>query len=466
MEPLDTELTLRQDTTNVIEFLSAIVTALAAEDALSPKDLDDLRLSIRSLKPSGKLNQSALLLMMQEKSETLYLIQQRFGAAGLAVNLFRLTMRKPLHDLEKSLCLLGTELLHKSQLYFNRPFLVQHDGLSDYQTLLSSVLVELAKQIGNFVERLNHHEGALLEMRPSQFGPAVTDQRISETLGFEAVTLDALPLQKERMLKSALAEESKNLSHALSQFLQHLPKDVKESATLDWLTESLLEEATRLDNWLVDHAHHWERWEWRRLGLIQSINQLANLCEQISSTMGLILPKLAEETRNPVLTGSMEREIVFAMMVKGVPSKDAKIAVTALRQYCQNHQLGPDKLIAAELPKIHPLLLEEYFLNLGKAAEEHTLSPNAQAEKERILSTRHSLSQGFSRILAAGATVVVMMFCLNLSGCGLKAAPRSEIEDFRPSIQFHDEGDDTSIQKKQKPKTPNEGVLEEKSREP
>ncbi len=465
MEPLNYELILRQDTAKVVEFLSVIVTALAAEETLAPKDLDDLRLSIRSLKPSGKLNQSALLVMAQEKSETLYLIKQRFGAAGLAVNLFRLTLRKPLYDVKKSLCLFGAELLQKTQLYFNRPFLVQHEGVSDYQTLLSSVLVELAKQIGTFVDRLNEHEETLHAMRPAQFGDSITDQRISEALGFDTVTLDALPLQKERRLKSVLAEETKNLSHTLSLFLQHLPQDVKESAALDWLVETLLEEGTRLDHWQLDHAHHWERWEWRRLSFIQTVNQLAALCTQISEAFTSILPKLAEETRHPVLTGAMEREIVFTMMVKGVSSKEANMAATALRQYCQNHQLGPDKLIAAELPKIHPLLLEEYFTNLGRAAREHTLSPSAQAEKERLLSVRQNLSQNFSRILSAGATALAIMLCMNITGCGLKGAPRSEIEDFRPSIQFHEEGENPRPRKNQKPAAPQEGALEEKARE-
>lgn len=455
MERIETELTLRKDTPKVIEFLSAIVTALAAENTLSPKDLDDLRLCIRSLKPGNRLNQSALLILAQEKSETLHLMQQRFGAAGLAINLFRLTLRKPVADLKKNLCAVGDSLLQKSQLYFNRPFMVKHDGQADYQTLLASVLIELAKQIDGFVERLAQHEESLRELRPSQFGDPITDQRISEALDFDTVGHEALPLQKESLLKSVIAEESRNLSQTLSQFLHHLPKDIAETTTLDWLSENLMEEGNRLSNWQFDHAHHWERWEWRRLGFIQSIDHISSLTSGIVEAMNHILPKLAQETREPVLTCAMEREIIFAMMVKGVPSKEAHTATQALRHYCMSHQLRPDKLIAAELPKIHPLLLEEYFVSLGRAAQEYSLTPNAQAEKERLLSTRQTLSAKFAGVLTAGAATVALLLMMNISGCGLKAAPRSEVEDFRPTLPFHDTGTpNDKNEKHQKPAVP------------
>lgn len=455
MERLETELTLRKDTPKVIEFLSAIVTALAAENTLSPKDLDDLRLGIRSLKPGNGLNQSALLTLAQEKSETLHLMRQRFGAAGLAINLFRLTLRKPVADLKKSLCTVGDCLLQKSQLYFNRPFMVKQDGQADYQTLLASVLIELAKQIDGFVERLARYEEGLQELRPSQFGDPVTDQRICEALGFDTVGHDALPLQKESLLKNVIAEECKNLSQSLNQFLQHLPKDIAEAATLDWLSENLMEEGNLLSHWQFDHAHHWERWEWRRLGFIQAIEHISATTARIVGVMNHILPKLAQETREPVLTGAMEREIVFAMMVKGVPSQEAHAATQALRHYCLSHQLRPDRLIAAELPKIHPLLLEEYFVGLGRAAQEHSLTPNAQAEKERLLSLRQTLSHRFARVLTAGATTVALFLVMNVSGCGLKAAPRSEVEDFRPAIPFQDKDSASDKNgKQQKPAVP------------
>ena len=103
----------------------------------------------------------------------------------------------------------------------------------------------------------------------------------------------------------------------------------------------------------------------------------------------------------------------------------AKKASQDLGQYMSEHGLLPDQMIDAELTGINPLLTKD-SLNIVKS----------QLKMKKMTRVNYFLNsvKRAKKFLMAGLVLVFILI-----GCGVKTAPRSDIIESRPSIDFHEQ---------------------------
>ena len=132
--------------------------------------------------------------------------------------------------------------------------------------------------------------------------------------------------------------------------------------------------------------------------------------------------KLREPTKDNMLDQDGIDELSLSIGTKDLDS--SKKASCDLGTYMKEHGILPDEMITAELTGINPLLTQD-SLNIVKS----------QLKMKKMTKLNYFLNsvKKAKKFLLSGLVLVFILI-----GCGVKTAPRSDIIESRPNIEFHE----------------------------
>ena len=136
------------DNSCIVDFLSTSASTFVDYSFLSAKDVENLRMSLSSIRCSNSDRPAPLLQLMQQQDlEYLYVLMARYGFRRLTSNIFRYSMRPYIQKIILSLSHWGKHLIPATERAFNRTFHLYEGEKCEGRALYSSILVYLAKSI-------------------------------------------------------------------------------------------------------------------------------------------------------------------------------------------------------------------------------------------------------------------------------------------------------------------------------
>ncbi len=434
----------RIENSHTIEYLTTVAGAMQRTDAVSAKDINDFRVSLRNFQLSGDFSQSTLLtLLAQEKSAFLQAVVTRYGESGLCSNLFRFSLMHRLSTWQSNLDAAGESMIRLSQLFFNQPFAIFQERHCERKVLLSGVLIELAEIIAHAKEELERAKTALRRMQPADLaiqneGDIELDLTIAQESGFATVQRNLIPLRSERIFKASSLAAATSLTDYLEDLLVQLRQNTKPAHVEDLINRcsSIKSELAKLSQ--LDFPVHptIEAWEGRRFSFCQT---LAGIDGEITTLLNKFILHLTPASMSvpddfSYFTGSMRRLVEMDLIRSGVGPLQAKTAWEALVSYCSGQGLNPLNLVPAELGKINPHLSERHLVLLRQVDHNAKLFHFDSHTKQMLLTRSSSLMKYFK----GGVGLVSAFLMIMVSSCGLKTLPINPADDYRPEIPFRD----------------------------
>ena len=434
----------KQDNAAILEFLSSAASALSSADAISQKESADLRISFRNIHHLvNKQEISILQHLADEKNDFLRILLNRYGVVGFDINLFRFTTRGYLNQYNSILSRLGVNLIEKADLFFNRLFGVYVKDSCESKFLFAGVIIRLASFMEKCTRMIDDVANPLSKLYPSNMVLAnaldhKVDQLMAKHLGFSGVEQDFLPYFTEKCLKIHLADSFLSVVTSLEDFLIQFKQNGHDSSTssMEFHINWIKGECGKLFNQdfiISDNLHHQENFRRTICSCLFTImDSFQNLADGIVS---LMTPSCFGKNEHFMFSDDIRRRIASDLIIKTkTPPYEAEDASRLLLQYCNTQNLSPNELIHGELTKIHPSLTWDALNAIQTAQNNYTLASDHSEEKIAIASTAKHLSIYFANILKRIVPVLLAALILSSLSCGIKTAPRSSIEDFRPDL--------------------------------
>ena len=435
----------RLDNAAVVDFLTSTASALCEAGAFSAKETDNLRLVLSGIHAAADSREKSLLLELDaQHAEFLDVLEARFGTVGVCLNLMRHTLRPSLAETQRILAELGQGLVKKAELLFNRPFYIYRGGRCQRQTLFSTVIVDFSETLAAACGELQTALGALSLMNPNDMAASgradeEVDLAIARALGFTGLITHSLPMHTEAEIKRRVSQALAQVAEAAVEISEQLAANTQAETAHDVVAaaEWLASEAQRLALLEFPRAESLLAWEVRRRNLTACVHGLNEALRQLAlaslGSLGREAPTAA--TRLPE---SARRRLAYDLMVAGAAPAKAREAAAALLTYLETNRLTPREVLPAELARIHPSLMPRSLETLAALAGDTSTMSLAASEKQATMTRARRLAEAF-RPLAAPATLLLACALVGsfASGCGLKTAPKSDIDELRPEIPYH-----------------------------
>lgn len=439
---IDYSLLHRLDQGALLDALSSIAHVLHQHDILSQTDSDDFRLAIRDAQRHSHGDYASVLTTLAaDDNRFMRILQFRYGAIGFALNMARITLRPVIADLKIALAELGSVLLTKSQLMFNRTIKIHSGGTFQRQTLVSSLLVDICDSLDAALEDLTAIERLLEQMLPSDISPyteqdAQIDDACARALGFEVVVAESTPFRTERLISQELSHLLLNFTDQITGFAEvcHTSKiriiEPNIMPTCAWLRA----EANRLSVTSFPDTEEIEAWELRRVNYRSAIAIVTATIRRLSKDLTSRLVVSTVETQEEgYMSKATVRSVISELVAKGVRVHQAEEAANKLQEYCGENRTQPSMIIPEEFPHIHPLLSKDCIARTSTDADKRATIYKTTPEKERISKRTSKLKSAFQMVL--NANLLVLLLCLTTS-CGFKTGVKSYAADLRPEIPF------------------------------
>lgn len=430
----------RIDAAYSLPFLSACAAALSEQGLLSELEADALRLSLKERhRRLGEGEASLFADLLAEGAPLIHLLQARCGASGLSQLFMAWTTAQALERSSQALERWAESLLKKAELMFNQEFYIFQDEKCERRTLFSFFLVECAEQLYDHAQSLTKlgHELQFIaphSPRSSDAGRA-WEESLSQHLGFRPGNAEGLGLNHLHQNIKHLYFHLDRLGDRLTTFSQQLSRNMQHAMGIDqWqvLLEDWQSQLAQLSTFDLIHSGSLERLEKKRLRLLSTVLNFNQLLEQQQEVCAEILKISHLHAPRLLLWPQVERrEVLIHLVVQGVALNLAEMAVQALEEYCEQHQVAAHQLLASELGRIHPQLNEGILPILQKLAKDRHLGSDAHQEKQTVLQRKVRLMQTLTSSLSCGIALLLFM------ACGVKTAPRSEVLDLRPAVPYH-----------------------------
>ncbi len=430
----------------IVPFLSATCSALWEQGWITENEADQFRHCLKSQGfSSSQESQSLLELLLREKSPVLDHIQETCGIQSFQDTVIRWTLSHLATDLALKLRDFTKILIQKAELLFNQNFYIYENEACEKISFFSFYLIELANNLFAISSSLLDASSELKQLASSSSWNSKSVRAFEinwakhlgfeflEERGFRSCGLTLSLRQIVFDLESVYFLFESFLSQARLNTKSHDAIDAIAVASEDW--RGTLEHLRSVP--LTD-TDSWQRLEHRRQTVIACIETMKDLMGSYQSAC-LTLLKTTQVDRSPkTLAESDFRELMGALLDKGIAAKEAKSAIEKLRNYCASHNVDPRQLLEAELTRIHSSLNFEILVSLRADSLAQYNSQALLAQKARVISQKDLLIQALS------STVLVFLFLLPALtilcvSCGVKTAPRSEVLDLRPSLPYHAE---------------------------
>jgi hypothetical protein len=422
-------------------FLTACTAALNAHGYLSESESEQLRIQLkdRHRKEDGP---SLFVQLAEEKNAAYSILQARVGPYNFSALLFRWTVSKALENFNYAIWSVAQELLDKAELMFNQPFYLYSGKTCVQRGPFSYFLVEAAGELHKNADDLHDLVRDLKKWSLRKKVDDSFEETLATHLGFETDDESGLAewklhelLRKTWLQLELLAEFN---GHILKQFSANLKMEAEEprfrflledfqsilmsskgAAPIDFSTSAVMES--------------------KRLRMLAAMQEARDIAVEFYQTLLETIKTSRIPAQAPNIWPENESRLILKHLLdRGITIGEARQALSALVQYCQDHGVSPEQLLEAELQRIHPFFDNSSSLFLRKASTTDRLSESFNEEKHQIVHKKDHLLQSINQRLL-GITVVVFLFVFFGVSCGVKTAPRSDVLDVRPTVPYHAE---------------------------
>ncbi len=426
-------------------YLSQLASQMLQCQWIDPKLINSFRANLRNAQaPSNEdvdAHQSLLTQLTSRSDPLLEAMLACFGETHLFTNLLRYSL-KPMHSQIRMTVVGFTETcLRKAQLFFNRSFHAQRHGQCESSYLASSLFLEMSEQAVRFIESLDRQALRYFHLFPA--GVANQDflqtyyQGLQDSLHLKAPRPEPLLFANDNDYTRELAHRIRQLAAPLKQMIVLMDSTVESSplTKLRLACDDLSNAAQRIADLNLPTDGHLCFWEGRRLQLMTALTSFIELFDhfsELSHTSFQLTQLQSDQAHRFLVPESFRRSLTLALMGQGHNPHDAMRASADMRDYCSHQNVRPSAIVAAELPKIHPILNEQTLQLLQEIDIDRQLAKKSGPEKQFVLDRSRKLMQ----VLQSKAHIVCLIVTTALMGCGLKTDTTSKIEDFRPAIPY------------------------------
>lgn len=435
------------DQTATIKFLSSHAAVLAEASLLSPHDTDAFRINLSSLQ-LDEPSSSVLLQLAEARDEFLTILLARYGSHSLCINLLRFSLRMQIDQITTGLSEFGESLLNKAQLLFNRAFFVYLGSDWQRRTLFSTILIDLAEVMEMCCERLESLSNEIALLIPNHLFTATSkdqsiDQHLVKELGFrDLATHQLLPLITEhyfkRELTAILSFCLDSMKETTEQLKHNKLKD--DTAKLVVICDSLNAHMQMIKSLEFPRSSEMEAWELQRLSLVQQIMTIHDLFKRFAQEF-LKVTSLSriESLLHPKICQDMVRSIASQLISEGTPALKATEAATHLISYMNKQNLTAKSILPGELPKINPHLSIAALELLQRYEDDPLLTKSSSTRKHDNIERRNQLLGRFKSRISSTMITVLLLLGTGFAqiGCGVKLAPKSDLVDYRPPVDYH-----------------------------
>ena len=426
---------MRLDNAVVVDFLTSTAGALHEQQLIEGKETDNLRLSISGLTASKhRLDLPLLLILHQQKSDFLSILEARYGTVGYCLNLLRYSMRPALAETLRLLCEFGAALISRAELLFNRPFLLAREGGGERYAPYSAVLIDfseslrsIAESIADALDELHVMNGH--SMAGERENDAIADFSVAQALGFTRVIRSTRAGRQEISIKRKIALALEDLAAEVTLLAEQLAANAgsRETYSVAVGCDALRAECVRLSHLELPMTEGITAWEIRRRGILDGLTCVNEAVSAVTSnTLALIGQDVTPKVTH--LPESACRRVAFDLVTSGISPARAWEASHAFFSYLDRQALLPSQILVGELGRIHSLLSTKSLETVVALEKDQSLMIQAAYEKSNTLNRAQKLTEAFARM-------GMMFFCF-LIGCGLKTQPISDVLEARPDIPF------------------------------
>ena len=428
----------RFDYRTIQAFLNGAITAFSQLDLISPKEIEEIKLSYRTLATHMMTDQTTPWNILRDSdSEFFMMLRLRYGEKGLHGNIFRLTLQRLINKTAATLQQLTMELLTKSQIVFNRPMGIFVAEKCEKKTLYSGVLVEVAAHLlkcQTDLKELKSHQLSFLPNAMINPNDLFIDRTLATILDFPAIDDRSLPLVAEKHTIRLLCTYFQNTIDIIDTACQQIAHNTIQSQTEDHPFAAICEwmkgETFKLQMIFLSTSQKLSQWESYRvtiisclLGLNKGLMMLKEESHKIIETRHLA--SIDMKTMSPLL----ERQVASSLIDIGADFQSAVTAGKTLIQYCIDQKVTPNELISEELAKLHPLLTKKTLQNYQDLGTDKALLKEPRQLKKSILEKSESLMRDLKM-------AIISIISVLLVGCGVKTNPQSQTSELRPSIPY------------------------------
>lgn len=441
MQNIDWQGMQRLDNAMNIRFLTSSASVLHKHGLITPKETDNLRLSLSRINTSNSatLAGSLLLDLEQSQNEILTILRYRFGTSGLALNLVRLSLQTSLGPIIATLSGCAARLVKKSELVFNRPVNIYFAGKAQYKTLASTLVIDLAEKIVVTASDLKAIAGKLSVLIPSLESSGenrAVDLEISEALGFSGLTTTVLPASEEKALINQIHQSILRLAVYCSDFSDQIIQNNQAQIGHSLLAgaEILKAECLRLAAINFPEGDAFAMWEVRRRHLAANISSITEVLKMVCAacedavTFGKELAMVSADRE------SVKSRLVMQMIGTGTPVNQAAKAAADFLGYLKEKQLAPSEVIAGELSRINSQLSIKCLELLQKDAADTATMPANSELKSLVFERGKAVSTQLKSLMIL--LLLIAVFGPSLISCGHKTNPINDATEFRPDIPF------------------------------
>lgn len=443
------------DNASIEGFITTAANVFQSEGLVNQRQLDEIRVTLNMVHGKGDTRGSSTIKELLSYPTSIFDFHiNYFGVSGFSKNITRFTTGKIILDIRHTIAELCRNILATTQMLFNRTVQVfdESDRLQT-EALWSSLLLEVCDQLhilGEGLEPLldlnKTLKGCAADKRASQTEFENMDKKLAESLGFLNVDDSPCSEVRERLVHKEFAFKLKALMATLKFFTLKLQHCVPRTDVLD------IEQNFQFLNFNIDQlellgAAHSEdlitnenQRQQYKLVLSRALKSLQNLQKKLEISLRSLV-KQEFKHPNVLIREDTKRRLRLELLMSGIPPQSAEASVKKLEDYCKQKSIRPEHIIESELPRIDENLSTKTlknFRDLAKTPPSVALDANKKARDYRRFE-RLSATIGQALVCLA----LVLFGSIGLNGCGVKTAPKSDIDDIRPAIPFRLERSET-----------------------
>lgn len=448
---LDPAVWARTETAQTSELLMAVAGALSATGLVASRHVDSLRIDLAAMQAYNSASQQdpPLLSLSRSGCEFLRLLESRYGSDRLVLNLFRYGVKAWARETCLTLNRWGHTTLKNYELVLNRSIIIYRSNQEPGdERLFSSLMLDMAARIDTCADAIESLSARLNAWHGNPVPNTEDDsaeQVVAERTGMRGIVHDTAPGHDEEYFVRRVALELATLAQFTSHFTTQITTnlDLPANVLLEMRSKWLQTEATRLSSFSWPHGPGIVSMEVARNHLMMVLSSMTGALLDIEAESTRLLPgRLASEIESlqRQRVESLRGNLIADAMLAGLSAKDAEDSVIGLITFTEKHALSAREVITSELNKIHPALMPRTLERFQKLTAPDPLAQNKSAEKSRGASKAMHLLGRFterSQRLPLMALMIAVFFAGAVAGgCGLKTAPKSDIDDLRPEIPF------------------------------
>lgn len=460
MEP--TMKVVKKEAVRQLQYMTALLEVLHGGGRLDGDELDaakqHLALAYRQVADSHGKQQ--LLAAIEPSAAIGSLVTLFAPPRNRQKNLLRLCLLEFLPRYREAVTLIASQLLAKAKLTINRPLYGASAGerrgsAEDVATvtLAGTPLLAFCGELSELGESMTERYQDLCRYSVPEscfFEPfAGFHFKLSRSLGFDGMEHSTDDLRAEQQGWLRLCSEWEGLTTAALAFIPMMaplcPAEAVAEARRSVIGLKALVApghggVSRSRAVFNQEARTEEEIFEQRIALGQQLSDgLELLAELAAATKSFFRgAKVADEAFPPA--SFLWQPFGQFLYSRGIGAAEALTVVAKLKDYCQKNEVHPKDLAVEELRFMGDAIKPAYreFFQISTDGFLHAKNQDSR-QKEAIMTRSEHLAQTLRRSGAASAALIFALLGFGLTAlpsCGVKTAPRANIDNLRPTIPF------------------------------